>query len=124
MKYFKSTFDYLKSHNINVVMFSGKHNEASIASALHDGGASRISGAFSIHKYPRVMAYLALHKIPIELNLTEKLIKLTEEIKTFADPIRLLLDNSLLVTICSFRSSLERTSRSEFYFNVVETVRT
>jgi len=123
MKYFKSTFDYLKSYNINVVMFSGKHNEASIAAALHEGGACRISGAFSIHKYPRVMAYLALHKIPIELNLTEKLIKLTEEIQTFADPIRLLLDNSLPVTICSFRSSLERTSRSEYFFNVVETAK-
>lgn len=45
------------------------------------------------------------------------------DIHTFAgNPIRLFLDNGLLVTICSFRGSLDRFSRSENIYNVIEQV--
>jgi hypothetical protein len=64
---------YLKDNNMNVCIAAGKrrqvivclesdamthqHRSETILTAFHDGGASRISGAFSIHKKPEYMAH-------------------------------------------------------------------
>lgn len=93
-------------------------------------------GAFSIHKYPALMAHLASHKIPIELAYyiflmfffysiysffqlllpvfcqhldhifrnTRPFKELTNEIKAYTNPITLLLDNSVPLNLCSYRS--------------------
>lgn len=48
---------FLKDEHMNVCIAAGKHDPRTIVTALHDGGASRVSGAFSIHHKPSVMAY-------------------------------------------------------------------
>ena len=39
---------------------------------------------------PRLMNYMAMYQISIELSLTDKLKRYTEKIKTFANPIGIL----------------------------------
>jgi len=121
--YYHSTFDYLKRHSMHVVMLAGTTDARTITTALHEGGASRISGAFAVHTFPRLMNHLAMQKIPIELNLTEKLLKYTEEIQTFADPIRLFIDSGIVVTLCSFRGTLSNRSRCQDILHIVSKVK-
>ena len=96
----------------------------------------RISGGFQAHQFPRLMNYLgmsyfinmydypAVHKIPLELSLTNKLKRYTEDITAFGiDPIRLFLDQGINVTVCSFRGSLSPLSRSEIIYNLVKQVK-
>lgn len=85
-----------------------------IAAAIHVGGASRVSGAFTAHREPRLVSYLANCQMPIELGATDKLASLTEDVATFAGSVvRLLLDSDVKVTFCSFRASMVNYSRSE-----------
>lgn len=44
VRYFRSVFDYLKEHSVNVTMYAGASNPKTISTALHYGGATRISG--------------------------------------------------------------------------------
>lgn len=77
----------------------------------------------------------AMHKIPLELKLTEKLEKHSLHVRTFAgNPIRLhmvtlplvhlnidlLKDNSVPVTICSFHQTLKNKNRSEELLEIVK----
>lgn len=73
-RFYKSSFDNLKYANMNVVIFAGQNKydvclraavpltvpprTSSIVSALHEGGACRISGAFQIHRDPLLMDYM------------------------------------------------------------------
>lgn len=68
MKYYLRTFDYLKANNMKVSITCGIDGFESIIAALSVGGARRISGAFNIHKHPRLWDYLANHGIPIEIR--------------------------------------------------------
>jgi len=51
------------------------------------GGASRISGAFTLHKTPELMDYLANNSIPVEIGETALLRDRTAEVHT-PDSIR------------------------------------
>lgn len=70
--YFNESFNLLKSHEINVAMSAGNNkyeqksdkafelfsnsyfdSEGSVLHAIHEAGASRISGGFRAHKFPR-----------------------------------------------------------------------
>lgn len=48
---------YLKDEHMNICIAAGKKDVRTIVTALHDGGATRISGAFSIHQKPSLMNY-------------------------------------------------------------------
>jgi len=111
---------FLKDEHMNICIAAGKSDPRTIVTALHDGGATRISGAFSIHHKPSVMAYFALHSIPIELGVTDAIENATSDIRTFANPIQLLLDSELRVTICSFDNALYPQTRPEIILKLVE----
>jgi hypothetical protein len=49
IRYFLPTFYYLKNNNVNVVIYAGNLDAKSITTALHQGGATRVSGAFRLH---------------------------------------------------------------------------
>jgi adenosine deaminase len=117
-KYFMSTLNYLKTNFMNVAISCGKQKLGSIITAL-DAGAHRISGAFEMHKFPRLMSYIANHCIPVELSLTEKLLSRTEDIGKYLHPIRLFIDNDVPVTICSFRGTLSQLNRTSNMHQIV-----
>jgi len=131
-RFFKSTFDFLKSHNVNLAMVAGLTGLDTIVTAVHEGGASRLSGCFQLHTFPRLMNYIASFGIPVELSLTQKLIAYTKEASSFSgNVIRLFLANELPVTICSFRALFSDKDRIEMLqyiikeceLNVEETVK-
>jgi len=103
IKYFQNTFDLLKEHRINVAIASGYTNAEDIVSAIHDGGASRISGAFSLDSRPAVMQYLAQNEIPVEIGWTPKM-KCNTSCTFSGNFIRVLVENSIPISICSFRA--------------------
>uniref|UniRef100_A0A6B2KYG9 adenosine deaminase n=1 Tax=Arcella intermedia TaxID=1963864 RepID=A0A6B2KYG9_9EUKA len=120
LTFFLSTFHYLKENNMNVSMIAGLRGVNSIISAISEGGARRISGAFSMHNYPRLLNYVANHSIPIEIGLSERLKDLTKEAESFiGNPIRLLLDSHVPVVICSFRSMTSPQDRAETLYQTI-----
>jgi len=119
LKYFLSTFHYLKANNMNVAIFAGTSDVDSIISALAEGGATRISGAFAVHKFPRLMNHMSNYSIPVEVSLSAKLQLYTKEVERFAgNPIRMFIDNDLPITLCSFRGVLEQIDRIESLYQV------
>jgi len=103
-------------------MFSGEEGAESIIAALGEGGARRISGAFSVHKYPRVMNYLASHCIPVEFGLSDRMLERSKDITSFAHPLGLLMDNNIVVSLCSFRGILNTLNRTEELAAIIEQV--
>eukprot|EP00005_Dracoamoeba_jomungandri_P005358 CAMPEP_0174254576 /NCGR_PEP_ID=MMETSP0439-20130205/3899_1 /TAXON_ID=0 /ORGANISM="Stereomyxa ramosa, Strain Chinc5" /LENGTH=758 /DNA_ID=CAMNT_0015336243 /DNA_START=196 /DNA_END=2469 /DNA_ORIENTATION=+ len=118
-EYCPEVIKFLKDEHMNICIAAGKSSVISIVTAFHDGGANRISGAFSIHKDPELMSYFSLHSIPIELGLTDSILHYTQDVKVFAHPIKLFLDNDLKVTICSFDATFNKGSRSEMLYKIV-----
>ncbi len=47
----------LKDENFPICIAAGKKSTETIPAALHDGGATRISGGFSLHQDPNLMSY-------------------------------------------------------------------
>eukprot|EP01105_Mastigella_eilhardi_P005487 TRINITY_DN17187_c0_g1_i1.p1 TRINITY_DN17187_c0_g1~~TRINITY_DN17187_c0_g1_i1.p1 ORF type:complete len:761 (-),score=213.98 TRINITY_DN17187_c0_g1_i1:118-2400(-) len=119
-KYFLSTFEYLKSNNMNVSMVAGLKGVGSILQAIHEGGASRISGAYHVHTFPRLMNFLATQGIPVELSLTPKLRAHTQNATFAGSPFRLLIDNDIPITICSFRGLFTPSNRVTMLENIVQ----
>jgi len=119
-RFFKSTFDFLKSHNVNVAMVAGLTGVGTIVTAIHEGGASRLSGCFQLHYFPRLMNYLASFGIPVELSLTPKLLEYTKSASFGGNAIRLMLDNDVPVTICSFRSLFVEKNRIQMLEEIVK----
>jgi len=119
-RFFKSTFDFLKSHNVNLAMVAGITGVDTIVTAIHEGGASRLSGCFQVHKYPRLMNYIASFGIPVEVSLTPKLLEYTKSASFGGNAIRLMLDNDVPVTICSFRSLFVKENRIQMLEEIVK----
>jgi len=120
-RFFKSTFDFLKSHNVNLAMVAGLTGLDTIVTAIHEGGASRLSGCFQLHTFPRLMNYLASFGIPVELSLTQKLLAYTKDASSFSgNVIRLFLANDVPVTICSFRALFCDKDRIEMLQYIME----
>lgn len=115
VKYFRTTFEYLKHHNVNVVASAGQDSSESVLTALHHAGASRISGGFKVHLLPRLANYLAMHHVPIELSPSHEMKEMTADVQAFLNksPFRLFLDIGLDVTLCSFRIGFTPYSRSD-----------
>jgi len=114
-------FNMLKNHQINVCSSAGFYNPLSVIPAIHDAGASRLSGCFSIHKDPAVMSYLANNGVPIEISMTDTLRRLTKEVSEFAgSAVRLFLDRGIKVAPCSLDLSLYNQTRSENFYNMVK----
>ena len=120
VRYFERVFDFLKDHNVNVTIYAGAYDAKTIATAIHHGGATRISGGFAVHSDPQIIDYLARHRVPIELAPTAKLLRRTETLKTEIGGglFQLLLDNHLNVSLCSFRHALQPLTRSELLHRV------
>ena len=77
-----------------------------------------MSGAFNVHKHPRIISYLATHSIPIELGITDEFEQTQKQSWTISgSPIRLLLDNDVTVTVCGFRRT---KSVSEEMYDVIK----
>lgn len=67
-----------------------------------------------------MLSYLANHAIPIELSLTNLYKKLTTNISTTENALRLFFDRGLKVAPCSLDLSLYRQSRNEMIFKMAE----
>ncbi|EFC39594.1 predicted protein [Naegleria gruberi] len=107
-------FNMLKNHQINVCCSAGFYNPLSVIPAIHDVGASRLSGCFSIHSSPSVMSYLCDNGVPIEISMTDTLKNLTKEVNEFAgSAVRLFLDRGIKVAPCSLDLTLYDMNRSE-----------
>eukprot|EP01102_Stenamoeba_stenopodia_P001765 TRINITY_DN11603_c0_g1_i2.p1 TRINITY_DN11603_c0_g1~~TRINITY_DN11603_c0_g1_i2.p1 ORF type:complete len:581 (+),score=154.10 TRINITY_DN11603_c0_g1_i2:46-1788(+) len=116
LKYFQSTFNYLKDNLMHCLFSAGITNENTITPAIHLGGATRLSGAFTVHRSPRILSYLADHHIAVEVSTTStKYISSTSEIVEFTDahPIRWLFDNHVPVVITSSHFTLSPHTRTE-----------
>jgi len=114
-------FNLLKNHQITVSCSAAFSNPLSVIPAIHDIGASRLSGCFSIHKDPSVMSYLANNSIPIELSMTDTLRGLTKDVTEFAGSIvRLLIDRGIKVAPCSLDLTLYNQSRSENFYTMAK----
>lgn len=73
--FYASTFEYLKTNSMDLVMTAGNSewvfkltlihtlsnwfifSVGSVVKAIHEGGASRISGAFTAHTFPRYYCF-------------------------------------------------------------------
>ena len=111
-RFFTSTFEYLKANNVNVSMVAGVQGAQSILTAIHDGGASRVSGAFQLHTFPRLMNYFAATGTPVELCTTSsKFREHTKGTEFAGNSLRLFIDNGVPVTLCSFRGRFDKRSR-------------
>ena len=120
-RFFKSTFDFLKSHNVNLAMVAGITGVDTIVTAIHEGGASRLSGCFQLHYFPRLMNYLASFGIPVEISLTPKMLEYTKDASSFSgNVIRLYLANDIPVTICSFRGLFSDKDRISMLEHIVK----
>ena len=119
-RFFMSTFEYLKANNVNVTMVAGIKETDTIMTAIHDGGASRLSGAFQLHTLPRFMNYVATTGIPVELNITPKFRKHTKGTEFAGNPLRLFVDNGVPVTFCSFRTLSGKHSRIDALEGAIE----
>lgn len=119
---YTEAFDLLKGSALNVTVSAGRDkNVHSVVDALYKAGATRISGGFLVHKEPSLVNFLANYSIPVEMNLTENMLKGTADVSTFAgNVIRLYLDNQLRVTVCSFDKTLYPNSRSQSLLKVAE----
>ncbi len=71
---------------------------ATIWSAVHDLGAERIGHGTSCTADPALMAYLAEHRIPLEVCPTSN-VRTRQVSSIAAHPIRRMLDHGLLVTL-------------------------
>jgi len=119
-RFFKKTFDLLKSHNINIAMVAGIDTVDTIMTAIQEGGASRLSGCFQVHTFPRLMDYMASYGIPVEVSMTEKLRRFTKDASFGGNAIRLLLDNEVPVAICSFRALFQDKNRVEMLEEIIK----
>ncbi|KAJ5071429.1 adenosine deaminase [Anaeramoeba ignava] len=120
-KFYEKTFSLLKKHNMNVCILAGQKTPDSIVAALSEGGSSRVSGAFKMHEIPKLVSHLVNHNILVEVSPTDKLSVLTENISTFSgSPIELFVHSGLPVTLCSFRLTLDKQSRSQVIQRVVK----
>ena len=118
--FFQSTFHMLKNESVNVVMYAVGPTSAS--SAIHDGGASRLSGCFELHRAPALLDYCARHGVPIELAPSTKMLTSTAKLEATigGSLFRLLLDGGVNVTLCSFRHSLQPLTRCEQLLHVYQ----
>jgi aminodeoxyfutalosine deaminase len=71
---------------------------ATIWSALHDLGAERIGHATSATEDPALVAYLAEHRIPLEVCPTSN-VRTRQVGSIAAHPVRRMLDHGLVVTL-------------------------
>ncbi|KAL9657953.1 hypothetical protein ABK040_012177 [Willaertia magna] len=114
-------FNILKNHQMNVVANAGFKNPLSIIPVIHDIGATRLSGCFSIHKDPSVMTYLANNGVSIEISQTDTFTALTKEVSEFlGSAVRLYLDRGIKVAPCSLDLTLYPLTRSENYFKMAK----
>lgn len=113
LPFFVKSFEQLKEHKVNVVFASGFTNGEDIITAIHSGGAARISGAFAVHSRPAVMQYLAQNRVPVEIGWTPRM-KFHSDNVFSGNLIRILIENGVPVTPCTFRSNGDlASSRTE-----------
>ena len=121
IKYFRSTFEFLKEHDMSVAMVAGIENAEDILGSIHEGGASRLSGAFALHTFPNTMIYLARHSIPIEMGWTPRMKFHTQDASFAGNAMRIFIENDVPVTVCTFRSRGDIAStRTESFFNIAQ----
>eukprot|EP01130_Rhizamoeba_saxonica_P011136 TRINITY_DN4612_c0_g2_i1.p1 TRINITY_DN4612_c0_g2~~TRINITY_DN4612_c0_g2_i1.p1 ORF type:complete len:668 (+),score=125.35 TRINITY_DN4612_c0_g2_i1:257-2260(+) len=117
VRYYLSTFNYLKNNNLNVSIYAGYKKVDSIVTALSEGGARRLSGAFQLNISPRLVNYCSNHKVPVEIRLSQQLEEFTSNIP---EHMKLMLDSDVPVAICSFRGLLHGESRREMILKMIQ----
>jgi adenosine deaminase len=108
VRLFAQSFWFMKNHNIRVVLSAARKHPKSVISATIDGGASRISGGYSLHTHPHLVKFLADRQIPVDISVTSSLRSTSRQMTPFAgNPIRFLHDNDVRLCICSLGRQLE-----------------
>ena len=119
--FFRKALSLLKEHHVNVSMYAGAQDVPPVISALHSAGATRISGAFSAHIYPRLLDYLSTHYIPVELSESSFGVERLKGLSTFAgSPFRYFYDARVPIVLCSFRNTFSPRNRIEILADVLK----
>lgn len=104
--YYQATFDFLKINHINVAINAGTEDANTVTAALNSAGAVRLGRCFVAESKLRVLDYITSHRIPVELGLSGILESKLAKVRTFAGhPLRLFLDQGVVVDLCSFERS-------------------
>lgn len=118
---FAHVFDMLKNNQIQVSIVAAFKHAESVIDIIHDSDASRLSGGFALHNSPELMSYIANNGYAIEIAPTHTLKKFTKEAEgILGSVIRLLLDRSIRIAVCSFDMTLYPYSRSDLYMAVAQ----
>ena len=98
---FKPHFDRARAAGLHSVPHSGESTgPESVWSAIRDLGAERIGHGIAAIRDPRLVEYLAEHRIPLEISPTSNLA--TRVVERIEDhPIRALRDAGVVVTVNS-----------------------
>ncbi|MES2856375.1 MAG: adenosine deaminase [Bdellovibrionota bacterium] len=101
-KPFASHFARAKKAGLHITIHSGEANFEGAALKVREAveilGAERIGHGLQIHRDPKVMEFMALNEIPLEICPTSNW--LTNAVPSIKEhPIRKLIDNGVLVTI-------------------------
>ncbi|MPZ83551.1 MAG: adenosine deaminase [Actinophytocola sp.] len=94
---------------------------ATVWSAVHDLGAERIGHGTSATADPALLAYLAEHRIPVEVCPTSN-VRTRQVASIAAHPVRRMLDHGLVVTLNTDDPPMFGTTLEGEYLAVAETL--
>jgi len=117
-RYFADTFEFLKKNYINVCMFVGERNPASVPIALCQAGARRISGGFRIAQNDAVLNEITSHNVTVMVS-DSKRFRGAEDSWT-KSPVRFFRDLRIKVTYCSIHNTFNGKTRSEQLFEIAK----
>eukprot|EP00162_Nutomonas_longa_P015314 comp22270_c0_seq1/m.53073 comp22270_c0_seq1/g.53073 ORF comp22270_c0_seq1/g.53073 comp22270_c0_seq1/m.53073 type:complete len:766 (-) comp22270_c0_seq1:96-2393(-) len=111
-RYFSAAFDYLKINHMNVACNAGTEQSTQVTAALQYG-AVRLGRCFTAESKPGILEFLTCHRVPVELGTTHLLETHLAKVTTFAGhPLRLFVDQKMVMAICTFERSFSRHSLS------------
>ncbi len=111
----REAFHHAARANLAVTVHAGEaFGPASIREAVHECGARRIGHGTRLIEDPDLMAYVADHRIPVEICLTSNV--QTRATPSFdAHPVRPYFDAGLLVTLTTDNRLMSGTTVTEEY---------
>jgi len=118
MHYWESVFIFLQKHFIPVNMFAGEENVHSVATALVEGHARRISGGFQITESDHILTDVTAHNVGVICTPSKRFMKCCSGWKK--SPVRFFYDFGLKVAYGSFHHSFTGMSRSDQLYNMAE----
>ncbi|MEU3270694.1 adenosine deaminase [Saccharomonospora sp. NPDC006951] len=119
---FEPFFTAAREAGLHSVPHAGETSgPATVWSAIHDLGAERIGHGTSSAADPALLAYLAEHRIPLEVCPTSN-VRTRQVESVAAHPVRRLLDHGVLVTLNTDDPPMFGATLNGEYLTVAETL--